>query len=111
MKLGTVGFVTIIGMALYLGVKIIPPMFHNYQFRDEVRTVARLSTYSNADDAAVLNDVLRRARACDVNLSYDDIDLKRTPAGVKIRIEYDVPVNIPVRPFVMHFSADSTEVF
>ena len=97
--------------AIYLGFKIVPPYVSNYEFKDEVRAAGRNAnayTYNSNDDK-IRADVIKRARGCDVSLVPDQIDVDRGSDGVRIRVNYDVPIDIPFKPFTLHFAADSLE--
>jgi hypothetical protein len=99
---------TIIGL-IYMGFKVVPPTFNNYELRDEVRTAGRNATYNGTDEERVRTDVLKRARSCGVELDPKQILIDKSTEGVHISVSYDVPIDIPLHPFVLHFEADSQE--
>ncbi|MBV9183069.1 MAG: DUF4845 domain-containing protein [Acidobacteria bacterium] len=96
----------------YLSIKLVPPYFESYQFRDAVKDEATRATYTTKSEADIRASVLRRAKDYDIPIAEDDIQVMRSGAQtngtIVIRAEYVVHVDLPGYPVDLHFDA-STE--
>jgi hypothetical protein len=52
----------LIGSGVYVGAKIIPPFFENYQFQDAVKSEATLDTYTSKNENDIRTAVFRKAK-------------------------------------------------
>ena len=96
----------------YVALKLVPPYFESYQFRDAVKDEATHATYTAKSEADIRATVLRRARDYDIPITEDDIQVMRsgtlTNGTIAIRAQYVVHVDLPGYPVDLHFDA-STE--
>lgn len=101
-----------IGCAVYVGAKIIPPFFENYQFQDAVRNEATLDTYSTKNESDIRTAVFRKAQDLDIPITEEQIRVQRQgglgSGLIIIRAPYIVHVDLPGYPMDLHFDA-STE--
>jgi hypothetical protein len=102
----------LIGAAVFVGVKIIPPYFENYQFQDAVKNEATLDTYSSKTENEIRTEVFRKAQDFDIPITEEQIHVQRTGMQgrglIIIRAPYVVHVDLPGYPMDLHFDA-STE--
>lgn len=96
----------------YLGLKVIPPYFESYQFRDAVKDEATHDTYLPKSEAEIRASILKKAQDYDIPITEDEIQVQRSgPQGngmVAVRAQYVVHVDLPGYPLDLHFDA-STE--
>ncbi len=108
---GFAGFLIIAAVVVGL-FEIGPPMFTNYSFEDDLKTVALMdgANLQKTDDDVRL-DVLRKAQEHDLPIQARQITVQRvgTPgvAAVYVAADYSVTVNLPGYSFDMHFSPNS----
>ena len=102
----------LIGGAVYVGAKIIPPFFENYQFQDAVKNEATLDTYTSKNENDIRTAVFRKAQDLDIPITEEQIHVQRQgmqgSAIIIIRAPYVVHVDLPGYPMDLHFDA-STE--
>ena len=98
--------------AAYVALKVVPPYFESYQFRDAVKDEATHATYTTKTDDEIRAGIYRRAQDYDIPITQDQIQVTRTgnigTGMVIVRAEYVVHVDLPGYPLDLHFDA-STE--
>ena len=105
------GFLAIAAVVVGL-FEVVPPMFTNYSFQDDLRSVAMMdgADFRKTDDD-VRNDVLRKAKEHDLLLDPKQVTVQRIGtvgmAAVYVAADYSVTVNLPGYSFDMHFSPNS----
>ena len=52
----------VIAASVYLGVKIVPPYFENYQFQDAIKNEATLDTYTPKTEDDIRKVIFRKAQ-------------------------------------------------
>jgi hypothetical protein len=101
-----------IGAAVFVGAKVIPPYFDNYEFQDAVRNEATLDTYTNKNETDIRTAVFRKAQDLDIPITEEQIHVQRQGMQgsglIIIRAPYVVHVDLPGYPMDLHFDA-STE--
>lgn len=101
-----------IAAAVYVGAKVIPPFFENYQFQDAVRNEATLDTYTSKNENDIRTAVFRKAQDLDIPITEEQIHVQRQGLQgngfIIIRAPYVVHVDLPGYPMDLHFDA-STE--
>jgi hypothetical protein len=102
----------LIGGVVYVGAKIIPPFFDNYQFQDAVKNEATLDTYTSKNETDIRTAVFRKAQDLDIPITEEQIHVQRQGMQgsglIIIRAPYIVHVDLPGYPMDLHFDA-STE--
>jgi hypothetical protein len=98
--------------AVYVGAKIIPPFFGNYQFQDAVKNEATLDTYTSKNENDIRTAVFRKAQDLEIPITEEQIHVQRQGMQgsglIIIRAPYVVHVDLPGYPMDLHFDA-STE--
>ena len=102
----------LIGATVYVGAKIIPPFFENYQFQDAVKNEATLDTYTSKNESDIRTAVFRKAQDLEIPITEEQIHVQRQGMQgsgiIIIRAPYVVHVDLPGYPMDLHFDA-STE--
>jgi hypothetical protein len=95
----------VVGAMIFLGVKLVPPYFANYEFQDDLNTLARYATYAQSKTAEdVRTDVLAKARERGIELTGDQIQVTKDGSGVSIDVRYEVVVPVPGHTFTLKFN-------
>jgi hypothetical protein len=90
-----VATLAILALLIFLSVKLGPPYFANYEFKEDLDSMARLATYAQNKTAEDLKqDVIAKGKEDDVLLKDDDVVVERTPNGVNIKVNYSVHVDV-----------------
>src|SRR5437879_11955264 len=66
----------LIGGAVYIGAKIIPPFFGNYQFQDAVKNEATLDTYTSKNETDIRTAVFRKAQDLAIPITEEQIHVQ-----------------------------------
>jgi len=104
-KLKAFFWLAIIGILVFLAVKLVPHYVDNYQFQDELNNLARVVTYAQAkgeDD--VRAEVLRLAQQHELPVRSEQIKVSKSQTGVNIEVNYNVVVPVPGYTFNLKFN-------
>jgi hypothetical protein len=96
----------IVGVAIFLGVKVIPVRIAAYEFRDVLREEARYGAVRNSDEV-VTKRILQKAAELEIPLQKKHLTVRRTPAQMIISATYEQPIDLKVTTYVYKF--DETE--
>lgn len=112
--MGTIKMFLGIGLivaSVYVGAKLIPPYFENYQFEDAIKNEATLDAYSNKTEADIRAIVFRKAQDLEIPITEEAIHVQRRGAQgsafISIRVPYVVHVDLPGYPLDLHFEPAS----
>lgn len=95
----------VIALVIFLAVKFVPPYVNNYQFQQEVEAVARYSAYApNKGAEDIKNEIMAKARECDVLLPPDSVTVEKTGTTVSVDVKYVVVVDLPGKAVEMRFN-------
>lgn len=103
------GLVTlaIVAGAFYVAWNMVPPYFHNYQLQDDLDDIARRNSYTQNNEDAVRQIVIKKALEDDVTLKENQITVTRGGDGLGITVHYSVHLDLLVRPVDLDFTANS----
>jgi hypothetical protein len=97
--------IVVIGVVIFLSVKLIPPYVSNYQFQQQIDSVARYAAYAQGRTAEdIKQEVLAKARECDVLLTPEAVEVEKTGTTVNIDVKYVVQVELPGKTVEMRFN-------
>lgn len=91
---------TVLGLVILVGIKIIPPYFSNYEFQDAIKTEALQSTYTTRSEDDVRAAVIKQAHSYDIELTDKQVHVTRAGTGIgngsiAIECDYSVPLELP----------------
>lgn len=92
---------------IYVGVKLVPVYFANYQLQDKMLTEARFATVNRRTDEELRNIIYREIQDRDIPARREDIHIEQSSRGVRISVDYTVAVDLKVYEFNLHFSPTS----
>ncbi len=91
----------------YMGYKVMPPYFANYQFADAIQNETDMNSYSQKSEQEIRDNVIKKARDLDITLTSDQVKVQRNGAELAISADYTVHIDIPMYPFDLHFTPAS----
>ena len=104
------GIFVVVG-GLYVGIKIIPPYFSNYQFQDAIKDEATRDSYASKSESDIQDAIFKKAQDFDIPLTKEGIHVERQGSQfngtVIIRAPYVVHVDLPGYPLDLHFDAST----
>ena len=94
----------ILGVLAWIGILLVPVYLHNF----ELSKLLRASHFSSENAARQF--VLDRGRSLDLDISPNQLDLRRLPGTAAVDVHYVVRVNFPLYTVDLHFSSTLAEV-
>ena len=104
---GKIGFliaIIVIGIAVFLGAKIIPVRVTAYEFRDVLREETRYAAVRHNDEA-VVKRIMKKAKELEVPLSPKNLRVHRTTGEMIVSASYEQTIDLKVTKYVYKFSA------
>lgn len=94
----------VVGITIFLGVKIIPVRIAAYEFRDVLREECRYGAV-RSDDAAVAKRIMQKAAELEIPMSRKQLKVRRTTGEMIITANYEQPIDLKVTTYVYKFDA------
>lgn len=99
-----VGILVVVA-AFYLAWKIMPPYIQEYQFQQEIQSIARTNEYSPLDENGIRDQVKRKITDIGVPVNPDSIVVQKSNFDVIIGANYTVHIDAVFYPFDLTFHA------
>ena len=96
--------ILIVGSAIYVGSKVAPAYYTNYQFQSDLEQVAMVAAYTTKSEADIQESVAARGRDYGIPLKVDQIRVRRSGNDLSISAEYTIHFDIPIYPFDLNFN-------
>jgi hypothetical protein len=101
--IGCLIFIVLFSAAIYLSITLGPIYYSNYNFEAEVKQeVSRAGARFLSPDT-IANDLIRLAKANDIELAQENIKVDRFAGQIHIRVHYTVPVDFIVMTKDLNF--------
>ena len=101
-KLGFIVTLAVVSCALFALIKIVPVRVDAYQFRDTLRTQARMGAVRNTD-AEVAKRIMTEAENLEIPLVRKNLSIKRTKSKMIVTARYELPIDLKVTTYVFKF--------
>jgi hypothetical protein len=87
--------ILVFAIAAYVAFQFLPPYFNNYQFSDDVNTIARFSGPAmNKTEEQIRDEVMKKAREYELPLRPEAVTIMRDQQKVTISAHYQRVVNL-----------------
>ncbi len=101
----------VIAGGVYVGAKLIPPYFENYQFQDAVKDEATRDSYAAKSESDIQESVFKKAQEYDIPITREAIHVQHQgnqfSGTITISAPYVVHVDLPGYPVDLHFDAST----
>lgn len=87
----------------YLTWKIMPPYIEEYQFQEEIQSIARNNEYSPLDENGIRDQVKRKINDIGVPVNPESVAIIKAGTDVTIGANYTVHVDAVLYPFDLSF--------
>jgi hypothetical protein len=87
----------------YLAWKIMPPYIEEYQFQEEIQSIARNNEYSPLDENGIRDQVKRKITDIGVPVNPESVAIIKAGTDVTIGANYTVHVDAVLYPFDLSF--------
>jgi hypothetical protein len=105
-KIPLILMILVLAAIIFVLFKVVPARVNAYEFKDFIDSYARNDAWQR-DEEGVRKDLLNKAKSLNLPLSPENITVERRGAAIKIRVVFDVPVDLKVKIWVLHY--DFTE--
>jgi len=95
---------------LYVSLEVGPVLYAEYEFQDDVQTIARYAPYNRPSIDDVRKEVLSKAQSHDIPVTLEDIKVEPHGYGVQIDVNYSVTVNLIVYQWVFDFHPTAASI-
>lgn len=85
-------WLVIIGLLVYLAIKVVPPFVNYYELRDHMDQTATYAAVSNKTDLEIKDDIWRKMQELEIPASRDDLKVVKGHRRVQISCHYTVEV-------------------
>ena len=103
--------VAVFAALVFVGIKIIPPFFSNYELEDTIKTEALQATYSTRTEDDIRAAIIKQARNYDIMLTPKQVQVTRAGGfgnGVlNIEADYSVQIDLPGYSTTLEFHPSS----
>lgn len=106
-KLKAIIYTAILVAAVFTVVRTLPAYVAEYQLADKMQELARFAMVNRYTDEQIRDNVYRVIQDLDIPAKREDIKVTASQAGVKISLDYSVPIDLILYHFELHFSPSS----
>lgn len=87
----------------YLAWKILPPYIEEYQFQQEIQSIARNNEFTPLDENGIRDQVKRQITEIGVPVSPESVVIQKNGTDVTIGTNYTVHIDAVLYPFDLTF--------
>lgn len=96
-------------LLVYTGIRVVPVLFNNFEFQDDVRQAALFGAYHQDSEDQIAADLQQRAQNLGLPVGPDQIQVYHSDRGLVIDVDFDVPISLPLHVFNIHFRDQSVQ--
>lgn len=100
-------YTAILIAAVFAVVRTVPAYVAEYQLADKIQEQARFAMVNRYTEDQIRDNVFKVIQDLDIPAKREDIKIISAQSGVKISLDYSVPVDLIVYHFELHFSPSS----
>jgi len=98
--LGCIVGLIVLGIALMIGLKVVPLMIRVGDLQNTVQSLADRSGRIDYNNKRITHDILVQAQKSDLPITKKDIKIERNKAYTKIWVNFTVPIDFVVYTYV-----------
>jgi hypothetical protein len=87
----------------YLAWKILPPYIQEYQFQQEIQSIARNSEYAPLDENGIRKQVAQKITDFGIPVNPESVVINKASFDVSIGVNYTVHIDSAIHPFDIQF--------
>ena len=95
---------------VYVSIEVVPVLFAEYEFQDDITTTARYAPYNRPSLDDVKATILKSAQSHDLPVTPANITVVPHGYGVQIDVVYSVTVNLMVYQWTFNFHPTAASV-
>jgi hypothetical protein len=101
-RMGALFGLSVLGLTIYLAIKVVPVMINAYAFRDYIEQESRFAALRNKDEE-VIKRVVRKAEELELPVNAKAVKVSRGGGRFDIAVRYSVPIVTPVYTYNWEF--------
>jgi hypothetical protein len=105
-KIPLILMILVLAAIIFVLFKVVPARVNAYEFKDFMDSYARNDAWQRNEEG-VRKDLINKADSLNLPLEAENITVERRGSTIKIRAVFDVPVDLKVKTWVLHY--DFTE--
>ena len=105
-RVGLLVALAVVGIGVFLGVKIIPVRINAYEFRDYVEQECRTAALTR-DDKRIAKNIMEKAGDLELPLERKNLQLKRTSSEMIIKASFQMPIDLKVTTYNFQYAVDT----
>jgi hypothetical protein len=109
-RLKAIIYTIILVSGVYVAFKTVPLYVANYQLKDKMSEQARFAIVNRYSDDQVRDVIFKTVQDLDIPAKKEDIQVANTNHGLRISLDYTVPVDFMVYKTDLSFSPSSEAV-
>jgi hypothetical protein len=94
-------------IAVFVSVKILPAYVADYQLKDKMTETARFAVVNRYTDEQIKDNIFHTIQDLDIPAVRDDVKVANTNTGIRISVNYTVPVDFLVYKTDLNFATSS----
>ena len=102
---GRLGFILSLAVfcaVVFTAIKIVPVRINAYNFRDVMRSEARMGAVRNSD-STIAKRILEQAEDLNIPLKKKNLRVRRTKSKMIIEAHYEQPIDLKLTTYVFKF--------
>ena len=105
-RVGLLVALAVVGIGVFLGVKIIPVRISAYEFRDYVEQECRTAALTH-DDKKIAKNIMEKADDLELPLQRKNLQLKRSSSEMIIKAFFEMPIDLKVTTYNFHYEVNT----
>lgn len=102
-RLQAVVYTAILAAMVYVGIKVVPILFNEFQFQDAIQNMARFATVNRQSEADLKTSLLKEADKDAIPVRPEDVAVHSLNGNVQIEAAYSVTVDLGVYQWTLNF--------
>jgi len=92
----------LLAIVIFVLVKVVPARVNAYELKDFIEIYARTESWGHSPEQTK-KDILAKAQVLKLNVDEKNIQINKQGPNISIRVTFDVPVDLKVYTWVMHY--------
>jgi hypothetical protein len=106
-RLKAIIYTVILVGAVYAAFKLVPAYVADYQLKDKMSEQARFAVVNRYTDDQIRDTIFKVIQDLDIPAKREDIKVEQTNHGLRISVNYTVPVDFKVYKTELNFTPSS----
>jgi hypothetical protein len=106
-RLKAIIYTVILVGAIYAAFKVVPAYVADYQLKDKMSEQARFAVVNRYTDDQIRDTIFKVIQDLDIPAKREDIKVEQTNHGLRISVNYTVPVDFKVYKTELNFTPSS----